>query len=282
MIYVRITEGLGNQLFKYACAFAVSKKSNDKIEIDLSGYAFRPRGYMLDKMNITGSVGDFPVPKNDKKLTRAFTKILKMKKLNASGKCKIVAESKDTQMQFAPYDFTYQKNIYIDGYWQNPKYFEQYKAELTSEFSIKEGIISQTALNLKQKIANENSVAIHIRRGDYCAEWIIDEGYYLEAVDYIKEKLKNPRFYIFCEDYEYAKGFSQKIGSSTIIRDISYFEDIEEFCLISACHNQIIANSTFSWWGAYLNQNLDAIIIAPDYKQWSGDYYPDSWIKIKV
>lgn len=282
MIYVRITEGLGNQLFKYACAFAVSQKTKDHIEIDLSGYAFRPRGYMLDKMNITGRVGDFPFPKSDRKINRAITKLRKIVKINLDGKCKIITESKDTQMKFGQYDFSYKRNIYIDGYWQNPRYFNSYKQELLKEFTPKPNAMSAKAIEYKMLLSSENSVAIHIRHGDYSRDWILSEEYYLNAVGLIKQKIMNPVIYVFCEDIEYAKEFCRIIGTGIVVGTVSKFSDIEEFFLMSSCSHLIIANSTFSWWAAYLNQNPHSIIIAPQYKQWAGDYYPDSWIKLEA
>ena len=280
MIYVRITEGLGNQLFKYACAFAVSQKTKDRIEIDLSGYAFRPRGYMLDRMNITGSIGDFPTPKRDSKIERTITKLRRIIKINSDGKCKIITESKNTQMKFGQYDFSYKKNIYIDGYWQNPRYFDSYRQELLKEFTPKPNVMSAKAVEYKKQLATENSVAIHIRHGDYSSDWVLGKEYYLNAVELIKQKVSNPVIYVFCEDIEYAKDFCGKIGTGIVVSANKMFSDIEEFYLMSSCSHMIIANSTFSWWAAYLNQNPNSIIIAPQYKQWQGDYYPDSWIKV--
>jgi hypothetical protein len=274
MVYVRISEGLGNQLFKYACAYAVAKKTNDKMEMDLSEFANGKRMFALDQMNITATDGKFASPRTNGKLSRAIAKILRLAKMNWKGKCKTVSESKETYMHFAPYDFTYKKKIYIRGYWQNPKYFEHYKAELIKEFSPKDGCLSHQTIELQESLKKENSVAVHIRRGDYCKEWLLGEEYYMHAINCMKTKVTNPHFYIFCEDYEYAKKFSSRVEPCTIINEITEFTDLEEFYLISSCKNQIIANSTFSWWAAYLNQNPEAVIIAPLYKQWGGRLLP--------
>lgn len=174
MIFVRITEGFGNQLFKYACAFAVAKDNDDDICIDTSGYAFRPRGYMLDKLNISGKVGDFPVPKNDGKVARMIAKAERWCLINKSGRCKIIKEDKATQMSFVNYDFSYKNNLYIDGYWQNYRYFEKHQKELEVEFSPKKGVLDNECIQLIKQMSDSNSVAVHIRRGDYTKEWILD------------------------------------------------------------------------------------------------------------
>lgn len=282
MVYARITEGLGNQLFKYACAFAVAENNKDKIIIDTSGYEFRSRGYMLDKLNISAEVGAFPIPKSDGKFDRAVAKIKRYILINKTGICKIVNEHKETQMNYGNYDFRYQKNIYMDGYWQNHQYFDNYKNKLMHEFSPKYGILSYDCITIMDKMKSENSVAIHIRRGDYSTNWLIDIKFYFDAIKIIETTKSRLVYYLFCEDKKFATEFASKHDGIIIISNIYKFSDIEEFFLMSSCKNQIIANSTFSWWAAYLNQNTNQIVIAPDFKQWTGDYYPEKWITIKA
>ena len=282
MVFIKISEGLGNQFFKYACGYAVARNNNDKeIIIDRSGYAFRPHSYQLDQFNISAIDGNFMSTKADNKIARGITRVSRLIKINKYGLCKNVKEKVKTQMKYAPYDFSYKKSIYIEGYWQNEKYFKKYYNDLKKEFSPKEGVISEKAKDLMKQCHADNSVALHIRRGNYAKEWLLPENFYKKALEIINDNITNPIIYIFCEDIEYVKQNYGHLQNSVFVTEKYKFTDIEEFFLISSCKNQIIANSTFSWWAAYLNDNPQKRVIAPDYKQWTGDYYPKGWTTIK-
>ncbi|MGL5258474.1 MAG: alpha-1,2-fucosyltransferase, partial [Lachnospiraceae bacterium] len=118
------------------------------------------------------------------------------------------------------------------------------------------------------------------RRGDYEDKWLLPITYYHDAISYIKSNYDDAHFYIFCEDLDYSiKHFGTK-EDCTIIANSFSFSDLEEFHLISKCKHQIIANSSFSWWAAYLNTNTDSTIIAPIFLQWTKEYYPPEWITL--
>jgi hypothetical protein len=157
---------------------------------------------------------------------------------------------------------------------------------LRKEISIKIKL-NEDIINTKEKIANENSVFIGIRRGDYLSSKKMknhygetDLNYYKKAIDYIKNKVKNPKFYIFSNEIEWIKR-NVDIDGEVIYRD-NYVSDSQELYLMSKCKHSIIGNSTFHWWGAWLNNNKGKIVIAP--KRWFADnspieIIPDKWIK---
>ena len=145
----------------------------------------------------------------------------------------------------------------------------------------------QKHLNL---IKNKNSVAIHIRRGDYlknpkarCFHGILGEDYYKKSISYVKKTVKNPFFFIFSDEVELVKKTFFFFNKKNFIF-IDTKSTINDLHLMSNCKHFIIANSTFSWWGAWLSKNKHKIILAP--KKWvrakisTPDIIPESWIKI--
>ena len=282
MVYTKITEGFGNQLFKYACAYAVAQQKHDEIELDLTWYPLhRYRTFLLDQLNISGKVGAFPPYSSNTRTDLLISRIRKFLYVNKTGHCKIVSESHETEMHFHSYDFSYRRNILLFGYWQNSRYFSAYRDRLIMEFQPRQGVIGDRAKKMMQECRQENSVAVHIRKGDYPDKWRVDDSYYVQAVSMIDARITDPHYYIFCEDHEYADAFASGIRNATVVSSAG-LSDLEEFFIMSSCKNKIIANSTYSWWAAYLDTSGDGIVIAPDYKQWTGDFYLDEWIKIKV
>lgn len=169
----------------------------------------------------------------------------------------------------------WQRNNYFDGYWQNEKYFKKIKPILLKDFTLRNK--SDKFLKFKKMISNTNSVSIHIRRGDYVERKVTKDyhgvlgfDYYFKAFELIGKKTKHPRFFIFSDD--------------PTISSFSGLTDGEELILMSKCKHNIIANSSFSWWGAWLNKNPSKIVIAP--KKWFGVgvkntvALPKEWIRI--
>ena len=189
----------------------------------------------------------------------------------------------------------FSKNVdrYLDGYWQSEKYFKQIELSIRNEFTLKNELKGRAKKNLSQ-IIEANSVAIHIRKlHSVLADGKISEkalkifanvsiNYYYESIKYLSVKTIKPQYFIFSDNPEWPKS-NIKIPYPTTI--VSGFEDYEDLILMSKCKHQIIANSTFSWWGAWLNKNPDKIVIAPE--KWvvdDNDYQaqiPESWLRFK-
>lgn len=277
MIYSQVTGGLGNQLYNYAIGYALAKKYEDALILDISPYGFSPRPYVLDHFTITyKAVSLFP-PKKDNKLSRMMARILRILATNRHGRCKWLKESPETRNQYGNYDFSHKKSLYLEGYWQHYRYFDECRDALCREFQLKEDFISETCADLIRQCTSQDSVAVHIRRGDYEAAWVLQDTYYHQAFDLLNQKLESPHYYIFCEDTDYVKEHYGYLPNMTFITGSYHLSDLEEFSLISKCRHQIIANSTFSWWAAYLNTNPDQIVVAPEYMHWTKDYYPKNW-----
>jgi len=176
--------------------------------------------------------------------------------------------------------------VYYDDVHYNLEIIEKMKKEIYHDFKFPT-IEDEENLKIKLKIENTNSVSIHVRRGDYLNSIefkdICTINYYGNAIKYIENKVKNPVFFIFSNDIEWCKKNLKIVGDSYYItwnnKKENNFRDMQ---LMSLCKNNIIANSSFSWWAALLNTNENKIVIAP--KKWTNNYIEREKIinKIKV
>lgn len=283
MIISKIDGGMGNQMFQYAYGFSLAKKNNTMLAIEHHAYKWRPRSYQLDNFNITAKILDFPVAKQNTKMSKLIAMIKRKKLIILDYRAKEIYENREGIYFFhSEFDKLSGENLYLDGFFQSWKYFEWCKSDILNEFSFQEKKLSAVARKLIQNVRNENSIAIHIRKGDYPEDWLIPKKYYLEAYKEVTKRIaKDFKCYIFCENIEYAQEIINKMENVEVITGKWKLDDFEEFALMSACKYQIISNSTFSWWAAYLNTNTDKMVIAPIFSKWSRDYYPDEWICIK-
>lgn len=266
MVFAELTSGLGNQLFQYAAARAVAIKQGERLVLD-NRFFFHNK-YRSPKL-IYFKTGAFMTLPSVRWGYCILEKILTIRKRSVFN----VNEEKWWEFQSIS-DIANDSQIRLKGGWCSLCYFESYSSIIKKEISIKKRY-SKRIVELKNKIKKNNSVAIHIRKGDYidssdAAEifFNLDIDYYAKAVKYIKDKVNDPVFYIFSNDTEWvAKNFHPMFSEP--FEDISslyLLEDYEEFELMRSCKNQIIANSTFSWWAAFLNDYDKKIIIQP--KQW--------------
>lgn len=283
MTIIKLKGGLGNQLFQYAFGRFLSIKRNEEIKLDassLSGPKDTPRAYSLDIFNVSVQIAsDLEVKKYRypykiiSKLNRVFNHRI-LKKYNIGYSAKLLNN----------------KNVYLEGYFQSYKYLDPIRDVLLREITLKEAIDNKYK-EILENIDKSNSVSIHIRRGDYIndeqtkqAHNVCGLEYYKKAISIINDRVENPIFFVFSDDINWVKENLQ-IDNKTYYISNGIIKDFEELILMSKCYNNIISNSSFSFWGAWLNQNTNKIVIAPgkwhnkldnEYK----DLLPESWIKI--
>jgi hypothetical protein len=191
---------------------------------------------------------------------------------------------------FDPHILELSNNIHLDGYWQSEKYFIDIANTIRHDFTLKKEMTAKSR-ELSEKIKNTNSVSIHIRRGDYLSSKfssiypVLTMDYYRQALDAIKNKIKDPYIFIFTDDIHWVKDNLYITGPKEFVSGQEEINVNEELILMSQCRHNIIANSSFSWWGAWLNSNTDKIVIAP--QNWLSvknyninDLVPEKWIKI--
>ena len=179
---------------------------------------------------------------------------------------------------------------YLDGYFQSFKYFELIADQIRNELSPVTDY-GKLDLEVKSKIESVESVSIHVRRGDYVTSkasmktlGVCDLDYYDRAINEIVRRLGDPHFFIFSDDPEWSKENLKVPGSVTYVSHNSGPTAFQDIRLMSICNHHIIANSTFSWWGAWLNSSKEKIVITP--KKWfsngmsSKTLIPENWLQV--
>ena len=286
MIYVDISGGLGNQLYKYATGYSVAKETGQELVLDktlLDTVDFR--NYELDGLKVQRREDISWNYKTDLLDRAIFNRIRRLANTNHAflvkedrGFCEFYPEIFDIGKK--------KKDIYLMGGWQNYRHFQKYKTDIC-RMCVPSFQLKKETLDILNNITSSESVAIHIRRGDYVKLGItLDKNYYLQALRIAKEKLKKPIFFVFSEDIEFCKELFSGIETD----DVFYVEHREErntiadFYLMRKCKHQIIANSSFSWWAAYTNENESKIVLCPDGGEKDlkrNGLYPNDWIILK-
>jgi len=291
MLVIKLKGGLGNQLFQYAFGRALSISTQKPLLLDI-GY-FRsaqtgetPRNYCLHHYPLDARIG---MPWL---LKTAFRSAKKLSKLPG-------IESRVTVRSVREASFRYQEPElprgygiwYYDGYWQAPSYFEDIRPTLLRELQPSAPARGSNARML-ERIDQCDAISVHVRRGDYVSNTVAnafhglcDPHYYHTAMRRMAESVANPVFYIFSDDIPWARANIKTDYPMVFVEhndDAAAFEDIR---LMSACRHHIIANSSFSWWGAWLNGRADKKVIAP--RRWfcdstmsCADLIPTAWSRL--
>lgn len=290
MIVVRIWEGLGNQLFQYAFARKMQLLGNE-VYLDTTpdylsdySYFYSKRQYGLDFFHTR-------VPQASPELLEKYRFVKQKNKtdkiiyeLSRIGlwKYKYIEESNAWDYS-GEYD-RLRGNYYIKGWFQRPYFFENVRDVLVKEIRPVNKI--KISKPLAALLKAPNTVAVHIRKGDYkiSAHSFLPIQYYQKAMEYTNNNLGNAQYLFFSTDMAWVK---EKLGGREkcfYIDQFGKFEDFEEMMIMSRCANNIISNSTFSWWAAWLNQNPYKIVCAPN--GWSGSkkvsdcMLPKDWIRV--
>jgi hypothetical protein len=289
MIIVQLFEGLGNQMFQYACGKSLAYRIKTGLVIDnrrLIRYPLhvppkRPfnqfsREYSLNvfSANIT-TLENMPI--------QEFSKTFN-----------VVEEHFDQQLRYDP-DFAKGggRNIFLTGYWQSWKYFKDIDFLIRKNFQFTKQGFSENVLQLSEILQqNKFSIALHVRRTDYMQHHnsfigILPVAYYSDAIQYISNLIAKPVFYIFSDDPDWAETNIKPLCNDNETHIIRNNSNVEDLYLMTQCKHNIIANSTFSWWGAWLNTNPDRIVVTP--KIWfigmklkvdEIDLIPSDWISL--
>lgn len=274
-------------MFQYAAGRALSLRLNVACKIDISGFKTYTlhHGYGLEAFALHPEIAtdkEIEMLRGSKKAIRRLL-------------CRIGLSSasyvKEKALAFNPSYLALGNNHFLDGYWQSEKYFKSYEQILRQDFKFVHPLSAHNQ-EFKEKIQSSISVSLHIRRGDYVANTKTNQfhgtcslEYYQKAAHFIAKKIDTPVFFIFSDDIAWCKNNLQLEFPICFVETDTLSSPHEDMHLMSLCSHHIVANSTFSWWGAWLNPNPTKVVIAP--KQWfadpkieNPDIIPDNWISI--
>ena len=289
-IVLNLRFGFGNQLFEYACAYALAKKYNRKLIVDLSYFESKDipahEVCMLQKLKLDRC--KFVVSDKGKNASNLFTK--KLKGIRRAVTCGLPPtkflsiERPQEVVEIIPEQ---DKHLRLSGWFQSYLYFNEYAEDIRRQFQ-PNFEFSDNASDWIDRISNEpDSVSVHIRRGDYLSYFgaTVSVDYYNRAIKLIKEKKPNAKFYFFSDDIKWVKNAFK--GEDYYYVSDSRLEALEEFFIMSSCSHNVIVNSSFSWWAAWLNKNTEKIVVAPvvscdNRGVWKDDFYPPEWVKISA
>ena len=281
MVIVKIQGGLGNQMFQYAFGKALAAKFHDELIFDLSAYkTTNIRSLGLPEFGL--ELNELLPVEHD----RFFE--IKNRILNKLGASNLGSHKVHFEKEYKYYPITHNpaKNIFYFGYWQSPLYFENIADQLKKEFSLPDFSLPKPYLDL---IAAKTTVAIHVRKGDYLepgnarVHHNLSLQYYIEAVERSEELAPGSQYLVFSDDTDWViENFKLPVQWQPVIN--SSYTDVQMMMLMSRCRHQIIANSSYSWWAAWLNPDDSKHIIAP--KNWFNNgtdtpaLIPENWISI--
>lgn len=299
MVIVKMTGGLGNQMFQYAAGRSASLRNKTELVLDTSFYdvdsgkqshekqvliKLFPKVKAMQLHSIDQNfLADIQV-ENNGSIMRGYNYTSSL--LGIKPIYKNVTET--SFLTYEP-DFHKQKAtiLYLNGDWQSENYFLDYELIIRNDFTFPAIIPASLNYSLLKAIQNTNSVSVHVRRGDYLSSTThqpTSAAYYTKAIEMMKSKVSNPVFFVFSDDIAWcqhnldmpnAQYVNHNFGSQSYI----------DMQLMSRCRHNVIANSSFSWWGAWLNNNPDKNVIAP--KMWleklnikANKIVPSKWIII--
>ncbi len=281
MATVKLHGGLGNQLFQYAVGRALSYKTSSKLYLETSTFTGTSssnsepasRTLQLSNFNIQGEIVHNPIDQAPLLLGRfkIFDLLSAISPEIAAQVC-LVHKDLEEPHRFTPYILTMPGSTFLYGYYQSEKYFTEIRNTLRNELSIRANPTDQNR-EWKEQIEAHNSVGVHVRRTDYVEqEWQLPAEYYQSAIKEIYALSGDITLFFFSDKIEWVKeNIERFLPHEFPVENVKCVDcndgenAYEDLRLMKSCRHNIIANSTFSWWAAWLNQDKDKTVLAPAY-----------------
>lgn len=293
MVITRLSGGLGNQLFQYATGRRLAHVHGAELKMDVSGLgnpAYRTvRHYELAPF---GMKQVFATPAEIERFRPRNSMMSRILNL-VTRKSVQRPESyiREAYYHFDPCILELPDGVYLDGYWQSERYFADIAETIRKEVAVTTPLVGRND-ELAQMINGCKAVSLHVRRGDYVTDMVTSKvhgtcgmDYYMRAVEHVASKVGQPVFFLFSDDHEWVRKHLTLSHPMHFVDHNDTEHGYEDMRLMSLCRHHVIANSSFSWWGAWLNPRKDKIVIAP--KRWfntydanTSDICPDSWIRL--
>jgi len=294
MILAKLRGGLSNQMFQYAAARRLAHRHGTELRLDVSWYddipaGATPRVFELGAFDIRGTIAtaDDLIGTNGVRNTPwPQMPVALWRKLRP--RFRFVAER---QLRFDESVLALPDGVCLFGYWVSEKYFKDVEPLIRAEFTVKQPIDGDNA-RLAAQMQATSSVSLHVRRGDYVESAHVNRihgtctpEYYAAAVGHIASRVPDPRFFVFSDDLEWVRRHLPLPHPAEYVAHNRGARSYEDLRLMSRCKHHVIANSGFSWWGAWLNPRPDKIVCAP--RAWfadpsydSADVIPESWVTL--
>ncbi len=295
MIVVKLQGGLGNQMFQYAVSsiLALKSKSNVKIEDSFFENTEKSKGFTPRQFEL--SVFDNHYQFVTLKEIDCFTKLSKFNQLKKYYGLNYPMVFMEPSLKYDAAVLKLKAPVYLEGYFQSYHYLEGFESFVKDLFSFSTMNLDEKNKNILAEINNTETVSVHIRRGDYVNDKLTQQfhgncakEYYLEAIHRMEQKSKGLTYVFFSDDIAWVKEeFADLLVKKIFVDENNGSASWKDMFLMTHCSHNIIANSSFSWWGAWLNSFSEKTVIAP--KKWflntdanekTKDLIPESWIRI--
>jgi hypothetical protein len=292
---IKLNGGLGNQMFQYALGHIISLNYNSQLLLDKELFQLKektpghtPRSFELGVFGIDN-------PSASKEDIRYFEQLSLLNKLKRELNLNYPKMFYEENFSFDAKIENVLPPVYLRGFFQSFKYFKNHEDDIRKLFKFPENILDENNKGLLKKIKFTSSVSIHIRRGDYVEDKVTQKfhgncslDYYDQAISKIKEFDKEVEFFFFSDDIKWVENeFKNYRIKKTFVGSNTGKNSWKDMLLMSQCHHNIIANSSFSWWAAWLNKNNFKKIIAPkrwftnpEKEQYTFDLIPEEWYRI--
>lgn len=290
MIVMRLKGGLGNQIFQYALGRRLSLDHNTELALETSSFKtdhlrkYRLNTFQIQANIVSNTLPFFPTTGRKRRLNTVLQFFRKL-----VGKPFEIY--KETGFSFDPQVLKCSSNSFFDGFWQSEQYFSSVRSILLADLIPAKPLQGMLA-HIANEISQSNSVSIHVRRGDYVSDptttayhGVCSKEWYEQAAKHMKQRVPDLHFFVFSDDYDWAKSNLTFGAPTRFIEPSPDGLECNDLYAMSLCKHNVIANSSFSWWGAWLNQNPNKIVISP--KQWfiagpqnTDDLIPKNWIRL--
>jgi hypothetical protein len=291
LIITRLNGGLGNQMFQFAAARAFALRTGAVLKLDLSAFPRdKLRSYDLGDYALAESVpiaSDAELAQCEQKKPRGLALIGKALGLGGAA----IPAIREAHFHYGPLLAAARPPAYVVGYWQCERYFADHAAQIRRDFAAREPLEPENAA-IADIINGANAVSLHVRRGDYVSDarhqavhGVCGVDYYARAMAAVEAQVASPHYIVFSDDPDWCRANLKSSHAMTFVNANSTDRAYRDMQLMSLCRHHIIANSSFSWWGAWLNARADRIIVAPARWFASGnkdarDLLPEQWVRV--
>jgi len=298
MIIVRLMGGLGNQMFQYAAARRLALRHGTDVAFDDSYFkqcppGDTPRVYMLHRLSVVARFATATEVAEMGGAAKSLWKRVLVGMRRAAGLVRHPPQQfREPYARFCPEVLHLPDDVYLIGYWHAEQYFADVAETIRAELMVRTTLTGRN-LESAQRISDCESVAVHFRRGDYVSSaktmafhGVFSPDYYQMALDALQSRVNRPRLFVFSDDPQWVRQHVKFSVPFEVVDHNPPGQEHEDLRLMSLCRHAIIANSSFSWWGAWLNSNPDKVVIAPrrwfaDERMNSSDLIPPNWLRVE-